>query len=401
MMNTASPSRASRSKKRSPSKSLRLNWDAIIAEHQSSKAKPSAPVASMKKKESLTKESQSTQQSTLKPAKTESTFTKFMKPAKVKTESASSSPSKTTVKRPKPTMRPDEVVATEGMRLNKLVANFSTYSRRQVDALIEAGQVTLNGKRVSELGLWVEKPKNVRIEVKGQLIKTQQRILTVVMNKPKDCITTRRDEKGRRTIYDVLPEELKGLKPVGRLDRNSTGLLLLTNDGDLVNQLTHPKYHLEKVYRVELDKPVADPERLARRFLEGIHLEGESQVAKAVEVFMASPTVWGVTLNTGMYRQVRRMFQACSYDVVALKRIAIGSFQLSGLKPGEWKELRFNEVQALKKSAEQAFKQSEKERRAEARLAKSLASTAKKKSVDEQIDSFLETLDPTLLSEFV
>jgi 23S rRNA pseudouridine2605 synthase len=219
-----------------------------------------------------------------------------------------------------------------------------------------------------------------------------------VMNKPKDCITTRSDERGRRTIYDVLPEDLKGLKPIGRLDRNSTGLLLLTNDGDMVNLLTHPKYHLTKVYRVELDRAVENPERLAQRFLEGIALEGEKQLAQAVEVFMVKPTIWGVSLNSGMYRQVRRMFDACGYDVVALKRIAIGAFQLSGLKPGEHRELRYNDVQSLKNGAMAAFKQSEKDKRDAARIAK-LAEKAQKTgtpSIEDQVTRYLKDLDPSV-----
>ena len=377
------------------------NWDAIIAEQRKkSSAKSGKETTSQKG----VKSPQDNQNLTEKKTHQFSQFMKPVKRAKPKHNSFEEDRTSTSQKTSplskvvKTTKRPDEVVAQEGTRINKLIANFSTYSRRQADALIEAGKVTLNGKKVTELGLLIGKPQSVRIEVKGELIKTQQRIRTVVMNKPKDCITTRSDERGRRTIYDVLPEDLKGLKPVGRLDRNSTGLLLLTNDGDMVNMLTHPKYHLTKVYRVELDKVVENPERLAQRFLEGIALEGEKQLAQAVEVFMVKPTIWGVSLNSGMYRQVRRMFEACGYDVVTLKRIAIGPYQLSGLTPGEHRELRYNDVQSLKNGAMAAFKQSEKEKRDNAKIAK-LAEKAKKSgtpSIEAQVASYLKDLDPSV-----
>jgi|GEM_PF-326998 len=300
------------------------------------------------------------------------------------------------------------MVATDApMRINKLVANFSAHSRREVDALILSGKVSLNGKRVRELGTIVDKPKQARVEVKGKLIKTQQRLRTIVFNKPKDTITTRSDEQGRKTIYDVLPAELRDLKPVGRLDRNSMGLLLLTNDGDLIQTLTHPSHGLDKVYRVELDRAVDDPERLAERFLSGIWLEGEDRPAKAVEVMMVNPRVWGVVLNTGMNRQVRRMFTACSYDVRSLKRLAVGPYELSGLKPGEWRELRFNDIQSLKNAAVLSATQKEKEARFESRLAATLAKggdnskATREDKMDAQVDEYLNSLDPSMLEELV
>jgi 23S rRNA pseudouridine2605 synthase len=235
-------------------------------------------------------------------------------------------------------------------RLNKLVAQATTLSRRAVDSLIEQGKVTLNGRTVEELGTIVADPKKAIITVSGKPIRLHTRKRTIVINKSRDCLTTRRDPQKRRTVYDILPQEYHDLTPVGRLDRNSTGLLVLTNDGDLVQELTHPKHHLPKAYRVVLDRPVEDEERLANRFLEGIWFEDEKQFARAVEVIRVSPIEWGVVLESGMNRQVRRMFAACSYDVKSLKRIAIGGFEASGLMPGKWRELRFAEIQQLRKS---------------------------------------------------
>jgi 23S rRNA pseudouridine2605 synthase len=234
-------------------------------------------------------------------------------------------------------------------RLNKLIATATTHSRRKVDELILQGRVKLNGQTVRELGTIVEEPHKARVEISGVAVRLQIRMKTIVMNKPKDCLTTRKDPQGRKTVYDLLPKEYHDLIPVGRLDRNSTGLLIMTNDGDLVQQLTHPKYHLPKVYRVILDRPVEDEERLANRFIEGIWFEEEGQFAKAIELIMVSPTEWGVVLESGMNRQIRRMFAACSYDVVGLKRIAIGDFEASGLMVGQFKELRYNDVQQLRR----------------------------------------------------
>ncbi|XVJ50749.1 MAG: rRNA pseudouridine synthase [Vampirovibrio sp.] len=378
--------------RKTKAKTTTLNWDAIIADSKKT-TKPARQVEAA----DATKTT---------PSKSTHQFSKFIKPTKTKkTEgpTVKSSSQKGSLSKHKARPHAEDVIASEGIRLNKLIANFSTYSRRQADTFIESGKVTLNSQKITELGCIVAKPQNVRIEVNGVLIKTQQRTQSIVMNKPKDCISTRRDEKGRRTIYDVLPEELKGLKPVGRLDRNSTGLLLLTNDGDMVNLLTHPKYHFPKVYRVELDRVVSNPEALAKKLLEGILLDGETQIAQATEVFMVKPTIWGISINAGMYRQVRRMFEACQYDVKSLKRIAMGNFQLSGLKPGEWRELRYNEVQSLKNSALAAFKEAEKIKRLDAKASKINARLARegRDSVEKQMSRFLSDLDPKLEAEFI
>lgn len=334
-----------------------VNWDKILASKKKPLSVTTDPLVKPVKVTSPRSHSSRHQVETLEPAKrsisskrssfkqkssgSNETLTgldKFKRPVRIANEEA-----------PKKTFARRDEFKMPRQRLNKLIATVTTHSRRKVDELIQQGKVKVNGQVVRELGTVVEEPHKAKVEVAGVAVRLQVRMKTIVMNKPKDCLTTRKDPQGRRTVYDLLPKEYHDLIPVGRLDRNSTGLLIMTNDGDLVQQLTHPKYHLPKVYRVTLDRAVEDEERLANRFIEGIWFEEEAQFAKAVELIMVSPTEWGIVLESGMNRQVRRMFAACSYDVVSLKRIAIGDFQASGLMSGKFKELRYNDVQQLRR----------------------------------------------------
>jgi 23S rRNA pseudouridine2605 synthase len=242
------------------------------------------------------------------------------------------------------------MLSSKNERLNKVIAASGLCSRRKADELIAQGAVKVNGVKVTEQGFKVLNPFSDKIEVNGRSLKIQQHVRTVAFYKPVGIITTRSDERGRKTIYDVLPEELHHLDPAGRLDRKTAGLLFLSNDGDFLYQMTHPKYSLPKVYRVRLNKIPANADALAAKLLEGVFFEEEQKMARAEEVFQILPDTFGVTLVTGMNRQVRRMFEALGFDVVALKRVSIGAFVLSGLQPGEWRDLKFNEVKNLLKS---------------------------------------------------
>ncbi|MFM7389432.1 MAG: pseudouridine synthase [Vampirovibrionales bacterium] len=249
------------------------------------------------------------------------------------------------------------VLKEDTYRLNKVIAASGLYSRRQADTLISTGKVQVNGKVITELGYKLSNPNQCAITVHGERIRTQHRVRTIAFNKPTDLITTRSDEKNRRTIFDVLPQELHGLDPAGRLDRKTSGLLILTNDGELLHELTHPKYHLPKIYRVRLNKVVDNAEALAEKLLNGIYFEEEKQMAVADEVYQLDYDEFGISIHTGMNRQVRRMFEACGFDVTTLKRIAIGPYVMQGLRPGEFKELRYNEVMMLKKALKKAGNQ--------------------------------------------
>lgn len=237
------------------------------------------------------------------------------------------------------------------MRLNKRVAASGFYSRREADALIAAGEVVVDGKQVQEAGYQLAKPESAVVVVKGRrLPPLKDRYTYVLLNKPTGVITSRRDEKDRKTVYDILPERYRPLKPVGRLDRNSCGLLLLTNDGLMHYRLTHPSFHLPKVYRVTVSPEVPNGRELARQLLEGVPLEPEQVTAKAAEVYQINATTFGLSLTTGYNRQIRRMLAHCGYEVTSLKRMALGPLVLSGMKPGDCRPLTAKEIQALRQA---------------------------------------------------
>ncbi len=230
-------------------------------------------------------------------------------------------------------------------RLNKYIASAGICSRRKADELIESGAVVVNDKKVTELGFLVGDKDKVFINnklihpVKHQYYR---------FFKPAGYITTADDEKGRKTIYDLLPKELFGLKPVGRLDRESTGLLILTNDGDLINELTHPSIKVPKVYLVSVDKLV-QPHEL-EQMANGIEI-GKGKTAYAdIEVLEVDKdrTMMRITLYQGMNRQIRKMFEYFGYEVKSLKRIQHATIQLEGLKRGEWKPIKPKQIKELR-----------------------------------------------------
>ena len=166
--------------------------------------------------------------------------------------------------------------------------------------------------------------------------------------KPAGYITTSDDEKGRRTIYDILPQELWGLKPVGRLDKDSTGLLILTNDGDLINELTHPSVKIPKVYLVSVNKAVSPHE--LEQMANGIEIEKGKIAYADIQVLEVdkSRTMMRITLYQGMNRQIRKMFEYFGYEVKSLKRIQHATIQLEGLKRGEWKPIKPKQIKELR-----------------------------------------------------
>src|SRR5574344_561216 len=204
------------------------------------------------------------------------------------------------------------------MRLNKYIAVAGICSRRKADELIEQGVVSVNGKKVTELGFTVgEKDK---VFINNELIHPKRHEY-YRFYKPSGYITTMDDEKGRKTIYDILPPEMHNLKPVGRLDRESSGLLILTNDGDLINELTHPSIKVPKIYIVCINSKIKikDLEKMEK----GLEIEA-GKIAFA-EVFIEEATntrsILRITLKQGMNRQIRKMFDMLGYTVTSLKRI--------------------------------------------------------------------------------
>ncbi len=230
-------------------------------------------------------------------------------------------------------------------RLNKYIASAGVCSRRDADVLIEQGKVLVNGKKVNELGFLVGEKDKVFIDGKLILPKKHE---YYKFYKPAGYITTSEDEKGRKTIYDVLPENMKSLKPVGRLDKDSTGLLIMTNDGDLINDLTHPSIKVPKVYIVRIDGRIN--QNHIDQMASGIEIE-EGKIAYAeVDVIEISnkTTLMEVVLYQGLNRQIRKMFDFLGFQVESLKRIQHATIQLEGLKKGEFKPIKPKQIKELK-----------------------------------------------------
>ena len=232
-----------------------------------------------------------------------------------------------------------------GTRLNKYIASSGLCSRRKADELIEAGKVMVNGKKISELGYSVL-PKD-KVFVEGKLIHPVKHEY-YRFYKPAGYITTADDEKGRKTIYDLLPENLHNLKPVGRLDKDSTGLLILTNDGDLINDLTHPSVKVPKLYRVSVNGKISqnDIDVMYR----GIEIEPGKIAYAQVDVLEidSKHTVMEVLLYQGLNRQIRKMFEHQGFEVVTLKRIQHATLTLEGLKRGEFKPIKPGQIKDLR-----------------------------------------------------
>lgn len=215
------------------------------------------------------------------------------------------------------------------MRLNKYIASSTTLSRRAADATIAAGRVTINGKP-AEQGADVSTADIVTLD--GKVITPVKTHTTVMLNKPVGYVCSRNGQ-GAPTIYELLPSELQHLQPVGRLDKDSSGLLLLTDDGDLANQLTHPRYGKTKVYEVILNKPL---QPLHHQMISdiGVQLEdGRSQFA--ITQLERGNTEYQVTMHEGRNRQIRRTFAALGYTVTALHRTHFGPYSLGNTKTGK------------------------------------------------------------------
>lgn len=229
-------------------------------------------------------------------------------------------------------------------RLNKYIANAGICSRREADVLIESGAVSVNGEVVTQLGFKV-KPGDVVHYGGEKLVSERKRY--ILLNKPKGFITTMDDPQERKTVMNLVADACtERIYPVGRLDRNTTGLLLFTNDGELAKKLTHPSTGARKVYHVELDKPLTNADR--NRMLEGISLEDGDIAVDAVEYSAEDRNVVGVELHSGRNRIVRRIFESMGYEVYKLDRVIFAELTKKNLPRGRWRELSAKEVGFLK-----------------------------------------------------
>lgn len=234
---------------------------------------------------------------------------------------------------------------TESIRLNKYLANAGITARRKADDLIAMGLVRVNGKVVTEMGYRVSATDEVTY--RNKIIRPAGSVY-ILLNKPKNYVTTLDDERGRKTVMDLITHATaERVYPVGRLDRNTTGLLLLTNDGDLAQMLSHPKHRTEKIYEVELDKAVSL--KHMQQIAGGVELE--DGIAEIDEVAYTDPqkkNIVGITLHVGKNRIVRRIFEHLGYEIKKLDRTVYAGLTKKNLPRGRWRHLQPREVAFLK-----------------------------------------------------
>jgi len=226
------------------------------------------------------------------------------------------------------------------VRLNRFLAAAGLGSRRHCDQLISAGRVTINGRVSTDFSAQPSESDHVKVD--GKLVHSERR-LDIILHKPAGFVSTRSDPKARDTIFDLLPPHLPRLFHIGRLDTQTEGLLVLTNDGELAQRLTHPRYKIEKEYEVTLDRPW--DQALAPKLISGMMLDG--QRARIEKVFSVKPARVRVILRQGINRQIRRMFYELGYEVKKLVRIRIGRLRLGDLPLGHWRPLSKSELRSL------------------------------------------------------
>ena len=231
------------------------------------------------------------------------------------------------------------------VRLNRFIANSGVCSRREADTLIQAGVVTVNGEGVTELGTKV----NIHdddIRFNGERLKGEEKVY-LIMNKPKGYVTTASDPHAEKTVIDLLKGCSSRVYPVGRLDKNTTGVLLLTNDGEIAERLTHPSYDKKKIYQVSLDRALSEEDY--HKILEGVSLTDGDVKADELEFIDANDKrKIGIEIHSGKNRIVRRIFDSLGYNVKALDRVYFAGLTKKGLKKGEWRYLTEGEINILK-----------------------------------------------------
>lgn len=232
------------------------------------------------------------------------------------------------------------------IRLQKHLAECGIASRRKAEELIAAGKVKING-HIAEIGAKVD-PKRDKVTVRGKAVVPVNEKVYIMLNKPRGFVTTMSDELGRKTVSDLVADAQARIFPVGRLDRDSEGLLIMTNDGDFANKLTHPSSHVNKTYRVTV-KGVAEEEQILQ-MKEGIVLDGRKTLPCDCFVAERKPdrTVLIFVLNEGRNRQIRRMCEALGLEVARLRRVSVGPVKLGMMKPGTYRDLTAEELRAIR-----------------------------------------------------
>ena len=269
-------------------------------------------------------------------------------PGKVNNNAGAYNPNAKYTQKKQMKYREEHFDLNEPIRLNKYLSNSGVCSRREADEFIRAGLVKVNGETVAELGTKVKRSDAITFH--NDPVKLEHKVY-VLLNKPKNCVTTADDPQERLTVMDLVKNACQErIVPVGRLDRNTTGVLLLTNDGDLASKLTHPKFLKKKIYHVWLDKEVsvADMQKLA----EGVELEDGEIHADAVSyVSETDQAQVGIEIHSGKNRVVRRMLEALGYHVIKLDRVYFAGLTKKNLKRGQWRYLNDREVSMLRMGA--------------------------------------------------
>lgn len=236
----------------------------------------------------------------------------------------------------------------EPLRLNKYLSNSGVCSRREADELIKAGAVSVNGEIVRELGVKVSPKDDIRY--KGKKL-SRERLVYILLNKPKDFVTTVKDKHADKTVIDLVKNACpERVYPVGRLDKNTTGILLLTNDGELTKQLTHPSYNKKKIYHVHLDKDLTKGDLL--KIIEGLQLDEDFIQPDAISyVDEEDKTQVGIEIHSGQNRIVRRIFESLGYKIKKLDRVYFAGLTKKNLPRGKWRFLTPQEISILKRKS--------------------------------------------------
>ena len=231
-------------------------------------------------------------------------------------------------------------------RLQKVMAEFGIASRRKCEEIIAQGIVKVNGQIITEPGFKVDKLVDI-IEVDGKLLKTEEAKRYILLNKPVGYITTAKDQFGRPTVLDLVSEIKERIFPVGRLDYDTEGLLIMTNDGDLTYKITHPKHNIDKTYEALVNGKVGN--NTVELFRNGLHINNyvTSSAKLVIKKYISNNTLVEITIHEGKNRQVRKMCQAVNHSVITLKRISIGEIELGDLKVGQYRELTKEEIKYL------------------------------------------------------
>jgi 23S rRNA pseudouridine2605 synthase len=220
------------------------------------------------------------------------------------------------------------------MRINKFLASCNLGSRRKVEEFIKAGDIIVNEKTCTDLGTQITDKDTVKY--KGEIVELSNNKIYLALNKPKEYLVTKEDTHNRRTIYSLLPREYQNLKYVGRLDYDSEGLLFLTNDGDWINKVTHPRYKLPKTYEAMLNRPITDEDM--EKLRTGITIRGSKTLPARVK--SVGKNKLHITISEGKKRQIRLMIQAVGSGTHNLRRIQIGKFKLGNLQLGNFREIK-------------------------------------------------------------